>query len=74
MASLEERVSRVEGVIYQMNELLGNLEQGQRTLLSEVRSNFRWTWGITIAMWITIVGAVMGAAGELAIVGRSHDH
>ncbi len=57
-----------------MNELLGNLEQGQRTLLSEVRSNFRWTWGITIAMWITIVGAVMGAAGELAIVGRSHDH
>jgi hypothetical protein len=61
MASLEERVSRVEGVIDQMNERLGNLEQGQRTLLSEVRNNFRWTLGITIAMWITIVGAVIGA-------------
>ena len=61
MASLEERVSRVEGVIDQMNELLGNLEQGQRTLLTEVRQNFRWTLGITIAMWITIIGAVIGA-------------
>ena len=61
MASLEQRVSPVEGVIDQMNERLGNLEQGQRTLLTEVRQNFRWTLGITIAMWITIIGAVIGA-------------
>ena len=60
MAS-RERVSRVEGVIDQMNERLGNREEGQRTLLSEARSNFRGTLGITVAMWITITGAVVGA-------------
>ena len=43
-----------------MNERLGNLEQGQRDLRTEMRSNFRWTLGITIAMWGTIVGATIG--------------
>ena len=93
MATLDERVSRIEGVIDQMNERLGNLEQGQRdlhteltegqrslrteltegqrslrteitegyrSLRTEMRSNFRWTLGITIAMWVTIMGAVIG--------------
>jgi len=90
MASLEERVSRHEGVLEQMNERLGNLEQGQQALRSEmtqgqqafrsemtqgqrelrseiqalhaeIRSNFRWTVGIMLAMWITVMGAVLGA-------------
>ena len=43
-----------------MNERLGNLEQGQRDLRTEMRGNFRWTLGITIAMWVTIMGAVIG--------------
>ena len=82
MATLAARVSRIEGVIEQMNERLGNLEQGlrdlhseltgeqrslrtdiaevQRSLRTEMRSNFRWTMGITIAMWVTIMGAVIG--------------
>ncbi len=71
MATLDERVSRIEGVIDQMNERLGNLEHGQRalddkvtdterSLRTEMRSNFRWTLGITIAMWVTIMGAIIG--------------
>ena len=60
MATLAARVSRIEGVIDQMNERLGNLEQGQRDLRTEMRSNFRWTLGITIGMWVTIMGAVIG--------------
>ncbi len=83
MASLDGRVSRIEGVIEQMNERIGNLEQGQsalhtelveghqalrtelaesqHALRAEMRSNFRWTVGIMLAMWITVIGAVLGA-------------
>jgi uncharacterized protein involved in exopolysaccharide biosynthesis len=115
MATLDERVSHIDGVIDQMNERLGNLEQGlrdlhtelteeqrsmraefteeqrsmrteiaegyrslrtelseglgsmdnritdtERSLRAEMRSNFRWTLGITIAMWVTIMGAIVG--------------
>lgn len=82
MATLAARVSRIEGVIEQMNERLGNMDQGlrdlhseltgeqrslrtdiaevQRSLRTEMRSNFRWTMGITIAMWVTIMGTVIG--------------
>ena len=61
MTSLDGRVSRVEGVIDQMIERLGNLEQGQHCLYAEMRVNFRWTVGIMLAMWITIIGSVLGA-------------
>ena len=61
MATLDARVSPIEGVIDRMDERLGNLGQGQRDLPTEMRSNFRWTQGITIAMWVTIMGAMIGA-------------
>jgi len=64
MASLEERVSRVEAIIEQISERLGSLEQGQQALRQELqagmRSNFRWTMGVMLAMWITVIGSVLG--------------
>jgi hypothetical protein len=48
MTPIEERVSRLEGIIEQINELLRVMEQGQeslreelRFLHAEVRGNFR---------------------------------
>ncbi|MCE2403851.1 MAG: hypothetical protein J4F43_01695 [Dehalococcoidia bacterium] len=61
MATLAARVSPIKGVIDRMDERLGNLGQGQRDLRTEMRSNFRWIQGITIAMWVTIMGAMIGA-------------
>ena len=61
MASLDERVSRVQGVIERMNERLGNLEQGLHTVQTEMRSNFRWMLGTMLAMWVTVIGTVLGA-------------
>lgn len=72
MTSLEERVSRLEGAVEQMNERLGNIEQnllalrtemqqGYQSLQSEMRDNFRWTIGIVLVTWITVIGTVLGA-------------
>ena len=36
MATLDDRVSHIDGVIDQMNERLGNLEQGLRDLHTEL--------------------------------------
>lgn len=65
MASLGERVSSIEGIIGQINERLGNLERGQGELRQELRAemqnNFRWLMGTMLAMWVTIIGVVVGA-------------
>ena len=61
MATIEERVSRLEGVLEQMNERLGNLERGQEALRAEVRGNFRWTIGLILGMWASVIAAVLGA-------------
>ena len=48
VTSLEERLARVEGVLEQMSIRLNHVE-------SDLRSNFRWTLGILIPMWVTII-------------------
>jgi len=68
----EERVSRLEGAFEQMNERLGAIEnnlvslrQDMNTSMAELRrelhTNFRWTMGTIIAMWVTIICAIMFA-------------
>ncbi|MBM3943140.1 MAG: hypothetical protein FJ316_09510 [SAR202 cluster bacterium] len=72
MASLEERVSRQEGTLEQMNERLGGLEanirelraemhEGFRDMRAELRSNTRWIIGLIIVQWVTVMAAVLGA-------------
>ena len=46
---------RLEGTLEQMNERLGNLELGQEAMRAEMRSNFRWTQGVILGMWITVM-------------------
>jgi len=64
LTTLEERVSRLEGIIEQISERLANIEraieQGQESLRAEMRSNFHWMMGAIFATWITLIGTVMG--------------
>jgi predicted nuclease with TOPRIM domain len=73
--ALEERVSRLEGAFEQMNERLGSIEgnigglrgemgglrQEMADLRKELHTNFRWTMGTIIAMWVTVICAIMFA-------------
>lgn len=77
--ALEERVSRLEGIVEQMNERLGGIEsdigglrqeiaslrQDMNTAITEIchkmHTNFRWTMGTIIAMWLTIICAIIFA-------------
>lgn len=49
---MEERIARIEGILEQMDKRLNHVE-------SDLRSNFKWTLGILITMWITIILAVI---------------
>ena len=46
--TIEEGLARVEGILEQMSIRLNHVER-------DLRSNFRWTLGILIPMWITII-------------------
>ena len=81
--ALEERVSKLEGTLEQMNERLGRIEseiaslrqemnnaigglrQEMSTAIGELRrdltTNFRWTTGTVIVMWVTIICAILFA-------------
>jgi hypothetical protein len=61
MASVDERVSQIEGTLGQMNQRLGNVEADLRDMRSETRSNFRWVVGLIIVQWVTVLAAVLGA-------------
>jgi len=58
--ALEERVARVEGVIEQMNERLGDLVQGQQVILAELRnkadkSEVRLLFGTAVALHAAVI-------------------
>ncbi|OIP26532.1 MAG: hypothetical protein CO103_02780 [Chloroflexi bacterium CG_4_9_14_3_um_filter_45_9] len=77
--TLEERVSRLEGVVEQMNERLGRIEgdiaglrqemgglrqemtELRKSLYRELHTNFRWTMGTIIVMWVTVICAIIFA-------------
>jgi hypothetical protein len=70
VASLEERVARIEGILEQMDKRLNNFENELRGLrnhtesgLNELRrdlnNRFSRLLGVQISMWITIILAIL---------------
>jgi len=70
MNVMEERISKIEGIISQMNERLnhiGNEVTSLRSEISDTRNSLRseisgvrnWMFGILIPMWVTIIIAVI---------------
>ena len=67
----EERLAKVEGILEEGRSRLNHLETevsqlrqdmnaNNRELRREMRTQFRWTLGITIAAWVTIIAAILG--------------
>ena len=50
--SMDKRLVRVEGILEQMSIRLNHVE-------ADLRSNFKWTLGIPIPMWVTIILAIV---------------
>lgn len=66
---MEERVAKLEGAVEQVVLRLNHLENEIRDLRKEIAelraridSNFRWTIGILITMWVTIILSSVFAA------------
>lgn len=68
---LEERTAKVEGILEQMDKRLGRVEVGLTelkrefkadfdSLRNELKSNFQWTIGITIILWVCTMGMIGG--------------
>ncbi len=53
--SLEERVARIEGILEQMDKRLNHLESEIGGIRGEIRSLFRWTVGLIIGVWATVI-------------------
>ena len=51
-----ERIGRLEGIIAQINERLGDMARRLDILESNHRRDFRWLIGLQLATWATIVG------------------
>jgi len=67
---LEERMARIEGILEQMNERFNQLEgtiqaldnrldSSLRELRVQISTQFRWTVGLIIVTWITVLAAVL---------------
>lgn len=74
MTELRERMAKLEGIMEQMAVRVGNLESRMEAGFSELsrriddlgrefRANFRWTMGIIITMWVTIILAIILRGG-----------
>ena len=69
MMFLEERITRIEkdvaylkeqfaylrGIVEQMNKRLSRLENEVVHLRDEIRSQFRWTIGLILGMWVSVM-------------------
>ncbi|MBE0517336.1 MAG: hypothetical protein IBX41_08135 [Methanophagales archaeon] len=62
---MEERIARVEGTLEQMDTRLNHVETEISELRSDLKTNFRWlvgltvaTWALIITMWVTIIMAI----------------
>lgn len=67
---IEERQARIEATLEQMDKRLSNVEAAVRDLnnkIEDVRnsltakldSNFKWTAGIMITMWVTVILTIL---------------
>jgi hypothetical protein len=51
-ASIEERIAKIEGILEQISLRLNHVETNQR-----------WTLGILVTMWVTIILAILFKVG-----------
>ena len=68
--SLEARVARIEGIIEELRTRIANIEGRlgrledklaslETSLTGRMQSQFQWTLGVMLSMWISIILAVL---------------
>ena len=57
--ALESRVAKIEGILEEMKFLLNHVEDRMGRLEDRHQSNFKWTIGINLTMWVTIILAIL---------------
>ena len=60
-ARLEERIAKIEGILEQINERLNHFGERLNRIEDDMKTNFRWTVGIILTMWVTIIIAILFA-------------
>jgi hypothetical protein len=60
----KERMAKVEGILEEVrarlnHSLRNRLGEEISSLRREIYNNFRWTMGIMISMWVTIILAII---------------
>ncbi len=56
---MEERMARLEGIMEQMDKRLNHIETEISELRTEINSNFKWTLGLLIPMWVSIIATIL---------------
>ena len=57
-ATMKERITKIEGILEQINERLNHFGERFNRIEDGMKTNFRWTVGIILTMWVTIIIAV----------------
>lgn len=52
-------MAKVEGILEKVRAGLNHLQTELEGLRREIYNNFRWTLGIMISMWLTIILAII---------------
>lgn len=63
---MEERLAKVEGILEQMDKRLNHMEAEMselRAVITELKksidTNFRWTVGLIIGIWVTVIVVIL---------------
>ncbi|KPV63571.1 MAG: hypothetical protein AOA66_0848 [Candidatus Bathyarchaeota archaeon BA2] len=59
IAEVRERLAKVEGMIIEMSKRLNHMEAEMSELRRELRSTFKWTVGLILGMWVTVIMTLM---------------
>lgn len=54
-AEIKERLAKLEGIISEMSKRLNHIEAEIAEIRKEVAAHFRWTVGLILGMWITVM-------------------
>jgi len=57
--TVEERLAKIEGTVSQMDKRLNHFGEDIKEIRRDIKTNFKWTLGILIPMWVTIIGSII---------------
>lgn len=59
MADLEERMTKVEGILEEVRTRLNHLEERLGRLEERLDRQFLWLMGVILTMWVTLILTIL---------------